>query len=50
MNCDYITLTCEIPIGALILTIGLASIGISIMLWGLAEDVRIWWSEWRNHD
>jgi hypothetical protein len=48
MNCDFITLTCEVPIGSMILAIGLASMGISVALFGLAEDVSAWWKTWKE--
>ena len=45
MNCDPTTLLCEVSIGQIVLVIFLAATGISVSLFGLAEDVQQWWKE-----
>jgi hypothetical protein len=45
MNCDPNTLLCEVSMGQIVLVIFLAATGISVSLFGLAEDVQKWWKE-----
>jgi len=45
MNCDPITLLCEVSIGQIVLIMFLAATGISVSLFGLAEDVQKWWKD-----
>ncbi len=45
MICDSITTMCQVPMGAMIMVVFLASVGVSITFWGVAEDIQKWWNE-----
>ena len=45
MNCDPSTLLCVVSMEQSVLIIFLAFTGISVSLFGLAEDVQKWWKE-----
>ena len=45
MNCDIVTLLCEVSLGSIALVLILGFFGISITLFGLVEDLQAWYEE-----
>ena len=40
MECNEVTLMCEVPVGAIVLVLVLATIGISISLYDIMEGIQ----------